>query len=265
MFARLSIRAKITSVIAFLLIVMMVLGVLAVSSMRSINSSAAEIETVWLPKVRTLGELRVGIGIYRNMIREHLLNDAASEKDRMAGMMADRDQLNVKIREKYESIINSPEERALFNDWKRQWDIYKKGTEEVIARSRASAGKFAAEAQTLHSKTVNPISQKAEELLVAAVNLNNKGAADAGKHAAGTFDFAFMAQAIVLSIAALLGLGIGVYLVRDVSSGIASIVKPMQALGNGDLTAVVPHQGETTEIGSMADALQVFKQALIDK
>src|SRR6202022_2713883 len=45
----------------------------------------------------------------------------------------------------------------------------------------------------------------------------------------------------------------------------ASIVKPMQALGHGDLTAQVPHQGETTEIGAMADTLQVFKQALIAK
>jgi methyl-accepting chemotaxis protein len=53
---------------------------------------------------------------------------------------------------------------------------------------------------------------------------------------------------------------------RFVSSGIArSIVKPMQALGTGDLTANVPHQGMKTEIGTMADALQVFKQALIDK
>ena len=40
---------------------------------------------------------------------------------------------------------------------------------------------------------------------------------------------------------------------------------PMQMLGRGDLTAVVPHLGLKTEIGSMADALQVFKEALIAK
>ena len=39
----------------------------------------------------------------------------------------------------------------------------------------------------------------------------------------------------------------------------------MQALGNGDLSAEVPHQGEKTEIGAMADTLQVFKEALIAK
>ena len=61
------------------------------------------------------------------------------------------------------------------------------------------------------------------------------------------------------------GVGVGVYLVRDLSSGIASIVKPMQALGSGDLTAEVTRRGEKTEIGAMADALQVFKDALIAK
>jgi methyl-accepting chemotaxis protein len=54
-------------------------------------------------------------------------------------------------------------------------------------------------------------------------------------------------------------------LIRDVSRGIASIVTPMQALGKGDLAAQVPHQGEPTEIGAMADVLQVFKEALIAK
>ena len=39
----------------------------------------------------------------------------------------------------------------------------------------------------------------------------------------------------------------------------------MQALGEGDLSADVPHRGETTEMGAMADALQVFKEALIAK
>jgi methyl-accepting chemotaxis protein len=39
----------------------------------------------------------------------------------------------------------------------------------------------------------------------------------------------------------------------------------MQALGSGDLTVEVTRRGENTEIGVMADALQVFKQALIAK
>jgi methyl-accepting chemotaxis protein len=68
-----------------------------------------------------------------------------------------------------------------------------------------------------------------------------------------------------LLFAVVVGIGAAILLVRDVFAGITSIVLPMQALGTGDLTANVPHQGEKTEIGTMADSLQVFKQALIDK
>jgi HAMP domain-containing protein len=46
-------------------------------------------------------------------------------------------------------------------------------------------------------------------------------------------------------------IGVSFNLVRDVSNGIASIVTPMLALGKGDLSAEVPHQGEKTEIGAM--------------
>ena len=63
----------------------------------------------------------------------------------------------------------------------------------------------------------------------------------------------------------MIAIGAAYYLVRDVSRGIASIIKPMQSLGEGDLSAEVPHRGEKTEIGSMADALQIFKEALIAK
>jgi len=71
--------------------------------------------------------------------------------------------------------------------------------------------------------------------------------------------------AIIVVIAIILGVGFSFYVVRDISTAIASIIHPMQALGQGDLAAEVPHQGDRTEIGAMAGALQVFKEALIAK
>ena len=65
--------------------------------------------------------------------------------------------------------------------------------------------------------------------------------------------------AIILVAAVVFGILVSIYLIRDVSSGIASIVKPMQALGQGDLFVEIPHCGEKTEIGLMADALQARK------
>jgi methyl-accepting chemotaxis protein len=265
MLAQFSIRAKITAVVAFLLIAMTGMGLLAVRNMRAINASTVDITTNWLPSVRVLGDLRAGIVSYRTVIREHMLAETAEEKQVVEKTLAAIVAGNDRIRQTYEPLITSPEERALYSAWVQQWDRYTKGTEEVMALSRKSAGKIPHEAHELNEKTVNKIGMDADAILKKSIELNNTGADRAGKDAADNYTSAFEILAAIIGVAIIVGIAVGIYLVRDVSRGIASIVAPMQALGGGDLTAQIPHQGEKTEIGSMAESLQVFKDALIAK
>jgi len=265
MLAQFSIRAKITAVVAFLLIAMTGMGLLAVRNMRAINASTVDITTNWLPSVRVLGDLRAGVITYRNVIREHMLTETAEEKEAAEKILAGVVEDNNRIRQAYEPMITSQEERALYNEWAQQWELYKKGTEEVVALSRKTPGKFPHEAHELNTKTVNKIGLDADAILKKSIEFNNAGADKAGKDAADNYTSAFEKLAAILGVAIIVGIAVGIYLVRDVSRGIASIVAPMQALGGGDLTAHIPHQGEKTEIGSMAESLQVFKEALIAK
>jgi methyl-accepting chemotaxis protein len=265
MLAKFSIRAKITAVVALLLVATAGMGLLAVRNMRAINASTVDITTNWLPAVRVLGELRAGLITYRNVVREHMLAETAEEKQAMEKTLETVIQGNMKARQSYEPLINTPEERAIYKEWVQLSDSYDAGVREVLALSRNSVGKTPHEAHELNSKTVNLIGIKADAVLKKDIDLNNAGADTAGKDAADNYDSAFAMLAAILGAAIVAGIAVGIYLVRDVSRGIASIVKPMQALGAGDLTAQVPHQGEKTEIGAMADTLQVFKEALIAK
>ena len=265
MFAKYSIRAKIITVVALLLVAMTGMGLLAVRNMQAINANTVDITANWLPSVRVLGDLRAGVITYRNVIREHMLAETLEEKLAAEKTLATVVETNSKARKAYEPMITSPEERAIYNKWAETWDRYKKGTEEVMALSRRDAGKIPHDAHELNSKTVNKIGLEADELLRKDIELNNAGADKAAQNAADNFSSAFAMLAFILLAAVLVGAVVSFLLIRDVSAGIASIVKPMQALGQGDLTAEVPHQGEKTEIGAMADTLQVFKEALIAK
>jgi methyl-accepting chemotaxis protein len=265
MLAKYSIRTKIITVVAFLLVAMTGMGLLAVRNMRAINANTVDISTSWLPSVRVLGDLRAGVITYRNVIREHMLAETLEEKLANEKTLATVIESNAKIRVAYEPMITSPEERALYNEWVKLWESYKKGTEEVMALSRKAAGQLPREAHELNTKTVNKIGLEADAVLKKDIDLNNAGADKAASDAADSYTSALMMLAVILGTAVIAGIAVSAFLVRDVSSGIASIVAPMQALGNGDLSADVPHQGETTEIGAMADTLQVFKQALIAK
>ena len=266
MFSRLSIRNKIAIVISLLLVGMTGMGILAIYKMGDINSRTVEIQRSWLPSVRALGDLRTGANNYRNVMRGHMLSETEEGKVAAEQRLKVQDDLNTKTLRAYEKLITSPAERAIFNEWQREWGEYMKVAHEVILLSRATRpGVFPREANLLNDTKAIPQGQKADVQLNKNIDLNNSGANKAGADAENDYNAAFFMIASILGVSALLGIGIGIYLVRDVSSGIASIVKPMQSLGAGDLTAIVPHQGMKTEIGTMGDALQVFKQPLIDK
>ncbi|WP_375779837.1 methyl-accepting chemotaxis protein [Bradyrhizobium sp. ma5] len=265
MFAKFSIRAKIIAVVAFLLVAITGMGLLAVMNLRSINANTVDITTSWLPSVRALGDLRAGVITYRNVIREHMLSETLEDKLAQEKTLATVVEANTKFRAIYEPLITSPEERALYNQWVDTWTRYKKGTEEVMALSRKDVGKIPHDAHELNAKTVNKIGLEADEILRKDIDLNNAGADKAAQDAANSYASTVMLLAMILGAAIIVGVGVSFLMIRDVSAGIASIVNPMQALGRGDLTAEVPHQGEKTEIGAMADTLQVFKEALVAK
>jgi methyl-accepting chemotaxis protein len=265
MFAKFSIRAKIIAAEALLLVIMSGMGLLSVRDMQAVNANTVDIATNWLPSVRVLGELRAGVIAYRNVIRMHMLAETLEEKQAAEKILAGVVESNAKIRAAYEPMIATPEEHALYNEWIKTWEAYKKGTEEVMALSRKEAGKIPHEAGELNTKTADKIGLDADAILKKDIDLNTAGGDKAARDAADNYASALMMLIIILGVAVAAGVGIGFSLVRDVSAGIASIVTPMQALGKGDLSADVPHQGEKTEIGAIADTLQVFKQALIAK
>jgi methyl-accepting chemotaxis protein len=263
--SKLSIRAKVIAVIAFMLVAMSGMGLLAIRSMQAINAHTVEIASNWLPSVRALGELRADINLFRIALRAHVMSEtlegkAAADK-RLAGIL----ERIARDRKAYEAMITTPEERAIHENWSRAWEKYMAGIPNVIDLSRNSIGRIPHEAGEAISKTVAVIAAESDTYLEKSINLNNAGADFATKAAAEGYQLAFSLVLGIILAVMIAGAGVGLYLVRDLSRGIAAIVTPMQALGSGDLAAEVTRRGEHTEIGVMADALQVFKQALIDK
>ncbi len=261
MLARLSIRAKITAVVALMLVAMSAMGALNIRQMYVINSSTVDIVSNWLPSVQTLGEVRAATITYRAIVRSHLLATNEAAKQAQEELLAKWIDILNKARKAYEPMITTAEERALYDEFSTSWAEYIDGAKQVLVLSRKNEDN---EARALHAKA-SLAGVKADETLQKDVLLNSKGADAAGTRAAESFDAAIKMVLASLVLAMIVGIGAAIFLVRDVSAGIKSIVAPMQALGAGDLAAQVPHQGEKTEIGIMANALQVFKDALIAK
>jgi len=263
--SKLSIRAKVIAVIAFMLVAMSGLGGLAIHSMQVINAHTVEIASNWLPSVRVLGELRADINLFRIALRAHVMTDSVEGKaagdKRLAGIL----ERIAKDRKSYETMITSPEERSIYENWSRAWEKYMGGIPDVIELSRKSVGRIPHEASEAIAKTVAVTAAESDTYLEKAISFNNTGADTATRDAAEGYKVAFWTVLGIIFAVMVAGSIVGLYLVRDLSRGIAAIVAPMQSLGRGDLASEVTRRGENTEIGVMADALQVFKEALIAK
>jgi methyl-accepting chemotaxis protein len=258
---RLSISTKLFAIVSFLFFVIASIGGFSFLQMRSINTAAQDIQTQWLPSVRWIGEMRVQSARFRAVLRDHLIVSDAERADvdkNLAARKADFE----KAAKAYQPLISSPAERELADQLEKQWQSFASASADV--QSLANKGDVAA-AKDINAKKVVPVGRAMDATLAKLVELNDKGAEVAGHSAEATYLSAIRLMAVLLGGTVILGLGAAIYMVRDIGRGIGSILKPMGQLTDGELSVEIPHQGETTEIGRIASALQIFKDALTAK
>ena len=259
--AKYSIRTKLFAIVAFLFLVIAMIGSLAFVQMGAINAATQDIQTRWLPSVRWIGEMRVQSARYRAVLRDHLIVADADRPDvdkNLAARKADFE----KAAKAFAPLVSAPAERELANKLDAQWKEFIDGSVQV--RDLASKGDLAA-AKDINAKKVVPVGRAMDATLAKLVELNDSGAGSAGKMADATYSSAIWMMIALLCAALVLGLGAAIYLVRDIGHGIGSILKPMGELTSGELSAHIPLQDADTEIGRIARALQIFKDALIAK
>jgi methyl-accepting chemotaxis protein len=262
MLSNLSIRTKIVVVISILLAAVAAMGATALREIGAINANLTEIQAKWLQSTITIGELQAAILRYQTSVRDHLLaDDAATEAQIEKTLQALQRQIMDNFAA-YDALKTPADERGVYDEFRRVWESYAAAGAEVLVASR---NQDFATGRDLFTNKLIKIGEQNDELLNKERELNRKGAEAAVKRGHDSYDFAltFLISGVVL--VTLIGLLIASFLVRDVSRGIASIVRPMRALSQGDLDVDIPPGDSDTEIGQMAFTLQLFKEALVTK
>jgi methyl-accepting chemotaxis protein len=256
---RFSISAKLFAIVSFLFLVIAIIGGFAFLQMRSINMAAQDIQAQWLPSVRWIGEMRVQSARFRAVLRDYLILPDRERPDIDKNLSARKADFE-KAAKAYQPLVSSPAERVLAEQLEKQWQAFLAASVDV--QSLAAKGDVAG-AKDINAGKVVPIGRAMDQTLAKLVELNDNGAEVAGQSAETTYLTAIRLMAAILGGAIVFGLGAAIYMVRDIRRGIGSILKPMGLLTDGELSAEIPHRGENTEIGRIASALQVFKEALV--
>jgi methyl-accepting chemotaxis protein len=256
----LSIRTKIIAAFACVLITTVSLGLLAQNRLGAVNAAAADIRDNSLPGTRLLGKIAQLSELYRQQEATAILLQGKDELAKQeTAMKATLDKIEAARRE-YEPMISPGEERRLIDEAAAAWKEYLVEHEKLMVLARNDQD---ADATATYIKG-RPLFGKYRDAVLADIDLNVADGVKAANLGAQIYSTTNILIIVALVIAALLCVAAGFLIIRSVSAPILRMADGMERLAARDMTAEIVGLGQRDEIGRMAEAVQVFKDNMIE-
>ena len=259
---RLTLKATLVALFGGVALITAIQGAISLRELSSIRKRVNEVAVNWLPSVVTVNEMNAAANRIR--LRQYRLITASSDPEALAGNreLYDRGVAEMRdARRRYESLISSSEERALYDQFTAIWSRYEQASESLI-RS-INEGRHQEALAELAGPGVFKLFSDSSALLVQAVALNQGGARRDADAAVGAADDASITAVVSVALTVVLAFGAMVFGFLRISRPITGMTGMMGALAAGDVERPVPYRQRRDEIGAMAGAVQVFKDNLI--
>lgn len=259
---RFTIRAKLIAATAGMLCLIALLGAFAVTRLSAVADRSADIAQVHLPRAALLGALNDDVMEMQRLIMLHVM---ASDPRDMAEVEEAMNDPREDIAKQFEELVRRAEtdaERESVRAVQRDWEAYAARVPQVLALSRADDIEAV---RRLIVEELNPRGTSATEAIEVLVEREQKLGEEAAAEAQRIYDLSWILVAVFIGGAVVVGGIAAVVIVGGITGGIGALERAMRGLAGGDLDVKVPFRGFRTETGRMADAVQVFKDALIAK
>ena len=254
------IPAKLAAGFAALIMVSVLNAIISFSQMASMNAAAIDIADNWLPSIQALDDVEKLLLVHRRYGLAHILSTSDADIAQMDQRITDLQGKISDATKKYEKLISSPEEKALYDEFYRQLMDYNSAMESMLMKSRRNENN---EAFAFNRQKVNPLFDIVMASLHKDIDLNATGAADANRKQNESYATAKLVAAAMVALVIGLSVAIGLLLRGAIATPVVAMTAAMKRLAEGDKGTEIPACGRGDEIGAMAEAVQVFKDNAI--
>ncbi|ABC27005.1 Methyl-accepting chemotaxis protein [Hahella chejuensis KCTC 2396] len=234
------------------------LGLFSLKQMSAIAQSSAEIAEDWLPRQRVLGEIQSSLNFFRTQELLHVMAEFNQEiidadermkaaQNKLEGLMAD-----------YKKILESEQEKNLFETLTASWKSYLETHDEMIGLSRV---KFKEEAREMMT---GPSNERLEQLRKVYVDLSDfvaSGADSAKGRASELYSATKELMIIAIALAAVITFTFALVLTRSINKPLKSVLSAARRIARNDLTQTIEVEGQD-EISDLQKALAEMQDRL---
>ncbi|MBZ5763532.1 methyl-accepting chemotaxis protein [Rhizobium sp. VS19-DR104.2] len=255
-----TIKTALPSVLLLMGLIFVGFATYAVNQLQAINGNVADIAGNWLPSVTASMGMNVALGDMRVAYRDDVLFTSKEEiaKAEAAIAAASTDFLDAKAR--YESYPMTDPEVAAIKEITETFGQYQSAGRDFIIASKANND---AQATSLLYQKMNPLGSAIGDDIDFLVNLNAKGAAKSFKDSQSAYSTTLTITYIAIAVALLI-IGASIYFAFfGIARPIQAITRSMTHLAAGNTSTEIPFAGRADEIGEMAGAVEVFRQAAL--
>jgi len=260
-FQNLSIRSKVISTFAAVLAVTIALGAFAVNRLSVVNDGAIRLADSYLAGTIGLSDFRYSATRYRQYQASALLmttlEDKAAEEKKTQSAIEDAG----KGWDAYAATIEPGLEQELANKVKTTWQDYVAMNEKLLQLSHAAKNE---EATALYTGEMRNAFNKFQDALQEDKAYQVKGGKAETQNIADLYSNSRILILVGLGLAGSLCLIAGWMIVSGVSTPIRAMTAAMGRLAQHDLTTQIDGAQRKDEVGQMANAVQVFKDSMIE-
>ncbi len=257
---RLTIKATLAAIFILFGAISAIFAVVSLSSMKTLFASSSLVAHDSLPSVEAAKAIETNALTLRLLYMSHLTLPSFAEQRAMENSIAEQRKAVDASLERYQTFVTTDEERRLMSTIRTGFATYNQLGDATITASRAHDMALASKAVGEQRDAVVPVMEAIRALVTR--NLADAQAAVQGaerSYASSTEIIYGLIAIIVIMVA-----GAAFYGLSAIARPIQRLTQSMTGLAHGDTTSTIPFIERRNELGSMAGAVEVFRQAAIE-
>jgi methyl-accepting chemotaxis protein len=241
-------------------LLMLVLGIFALSQMNKINTANEVMATNSMPSIKALDKLTEGSIRLRVLSYRLMLNRDPDTLQKTTELLAMRNKQIDDARATYVKLISAPEEQSTYDQYLQLLNDYRQLESRMKSLSQAND---MTELTRLLSADLQTNSDQMNVVLGKLVEMNTQQLNEASATATQQYSTAFTMVVTLLIIATALTMLFAWLLTKSITRPIASALKAAEEIAEGDLTRTITVDG-SDEAGRLLAAMLKMQSKLRD-
>lgn len=242
-FSNIKIGAKLGIAFALVIAMTLLIGGFSLYQLSRIHDSTEEIAEDWLPSIKVLGDLRARVNQFRRFEMAYVLAVSDQERSQIDNDLRGRLSGIEEIQKIYVPLINTQEERSIYEQYKKHKQDYLTTHAELIKLARGGDATLTDTKSLFRGTSDSQFSAMAASI-GKLVEINDKGSDIAHRQAVLQYARTQTWVLVLLALVVALASALSVWITRLITRPLRHAVKVAKHISEGDLSDPIVFQGK---------------------